>query len=1071
LTSALPLIAGFAGGVWGLALARALVESFPTSPTFEMGPTLGVMLATGLVGAGVGWWLARRRTLARHDGHGLNAAFLPLLLVAVYLFWPGVVPNIGWALLGGSLALAMLLTIRQANWLYAPRAIVLLERLGAFFLASVVLALYLRTLGPTVGQADTFEFQVVAPTLGVAHPTGYPLYVLSGKLFSWLPFGSVAWRVNLASAVFGTAAVVVLYQLISQLTRRPLLAVAAALAFAFSRVFWSQAVVAEVYALHNLFVAGVMLLLLGWASGHWWASYSHSAREGKTNFQHVAAAKRRVLNPVYVLALLLGLSFANHLTTALLLPAVALTFLLLRPRLSWREWLVAVVLFLLGLSLYLYIYLRWPMLHHGAWMSPGEFWRYITGQQFGGALRLDAWRTDPTRYQIVGRLLREPFGWPGLVLGASGLVWLAVKRQRVALLTLLVFLVYAWYAISYYVPDVAVFLLPAHLVLAVWIGVGMAELIELVLTRGAKAVKGPGVRALYSITISGLYLLPLWLLWTNLPLVDQSGERDAYAWGDRVLDLPLAPRSAILADVRIAPLYYLQRIEGRRPDLDVLVLADELTYRAELEARLGAGQTVYLARYLPGLEAHYHLRSVGPLTEVGKNPLLDPPALDRALGVRFSPPASQETAAVQGGNIELLGFAGPVSGPDGGMGLTLYWRADGPVGEVYHVQLRLVDSEGQVWWQEDGHHAANNYYPTPAWHPGEVVADYHEIPAAAVDQSVYPGAYTVQVGLFRPFSDVGLLSQHDELWYPLVKLDLPTSRGEAAPVHPLRVRFSAPADVVPQSPSAGSPWGKSSEGLALVGLDLPDVVAAGAPLELKLYSSASERVNAEVQGHPALTWIDNRGSRQEAAVLEMWGPFRLLLRAPTDAGDYGLRLGWVDQQGRFLTARCGWLAHPTDDCLLAEVHVTAATATALANFDDRMLLQDVGFDLPSPVAGSLVALSPGQPMHLTLSWQGLQPMEEDYTVSVQLIGPDGRLYGQTDAWPVQGTLPTSQWSPGQRITDPYQVVLASDAASGRYKVGVVVYLLATQTRLPLLDGAGRATDDIAWVGEFEVVPR
>ena len=60
-------------------------------------------------------------------------------------------------------------------------------------LDALCLALYLRTLGPTVGQADTFEFQVIAPTWGVAHPTGYPLYILCGKLFSLLPLGSVAW--------------------------------------------------------------------------------------------------------------------------------------------------------------------------------------------------------------------------------------------------------------------------------------------------------------------------------------------------------------------------------------------------------------------------------------------------------------------------------------------------------------------------------------------------------------------------------------------------------------------------------------------------------------------------------------------------------------------------------------------------------------------------------------------------------------------------------------------------------------------------------------------------------------
>ena len=73
-------------------------------------------------------------------------------------------------------------------------------------LVAGVFALYLLTLGTHVGRADTFEFQVVMPQLGIAHPTGYPLFILIGKVFSLLPLGSMAFRVNLLSAIFATAA-------------------------------------------------------------------------------------------------------------------------------------------------------------------------------------------------------------------------------------------------------------------------------------------------------------------------------------------------------------------------------------------------------------------------------------------------------------------------------------------------------------------------------------------------------------------------------------------------------------------------------------------------------------------------------------------------------------------------------------------------------------------------------------------------------------------------------------------------------------------------------------------------
>ena len=1015
IINGLAVVDAVAAAIWGLALARALAESWPVSPTFNLVPTLAVMCGSVLL-----WVAWRWRFGLSVVGMGSGA----LLLSLAYLWWPGVAPQVGWTLLLGSMALAALLSLAERvdlDWSY--------ERRVGLLLIGVTAGLYLRTLGPTVGQADTFEFQVVAPTLGVAHPTGYPLYIFSGKLFSLLPLGSVAWRVNLTSACFASATVWVLYQLVRRLItcsliriqHQALVALLAALALACSSVFWSQAVVAEVYALHNLFVAVILLLLVD------------------------VLARPSEPQKFYLLAFLLGLSFSNHLTTALLLPAVGLTVLLVRPRLGWRRprvnVLVAAGCFLLGLLPYLYIYFRWPMLHDGVWMSWGEFWRYITGQQFGGALRLDAWYTDWTRYQIVGRLLREPFGWPGLAVGAVGLAWLAVKQWRVALVSAVTFVAYAWYALNYYVPDLAVFLLPAHLVLALWLGTGCLAVLDWGM--GGSVALGDRwgdvsgmlfaqAASVFLLTLGAL--LPLGLLWTNLPRVDQSGEREQHLWGERVLALPLARDAAILADsVRIAPLYYLQRAEGHRPDLDLLVLADEATYRAELTARLAAGQTVYLARYLPGLEGLYHLRALGPLTEVGVAPLTAPPTLDQALHVRFVSGAGEV--------IELLGLTGPVHGPEGGTGVTLYWRAAAPVREGYAVRLRLVDSQGQVWWDTGagGRHPVNNYYPTPAWRPGEVISDYHEVPPLALDPLTVADGYTLEVSLAPLFSQETLPTETGEQWVALLALAPRFATALPAGAQPFRVRFD--------------------DGPTLVGARWADIVPDGTPVEVTLYWRAHDLA---LDGEPMFVWRGVRGAESAAPVLAQWGRSRFLLQAPEAPGTYRLRLGWVD--GDVSPVRCGWLARPGEACELATIRVVEATATALANFDGKMLLLDADIER--------VALRPGQDLALRLRWQGLQPMAQDYTVSVQLVGPDGVLRGQVDAWPVQGTWPTSQWTVEQTVDDPYRVTLAPDAPPGRYRVGVVVYLLATQTRLPLLDkmgtGMGQVIGDVAWVGDLVV---
>jgi len=162
----------------------------------------------------------------------------PLLLVLVYVVWPQV--DLLWALVIFSGAVALIAArylLPRARWFDAA-------------IGLIVLALYLITLGDHVGRADTFEFQVVAPQLGIAHPTGYPLFVGLGKLLSLLPAGSMAWRVNLSSAILSALAVWLIYRTIVTLTSDRLAAALAAIALAASPVYWSQAVVAEVYALN-----------------------------------------------------------------------------------------------------------------------------------------------------------------------------------------------------------------------------------------------------------------------------------------------------------------------------------------------------------------------------------------------------------------------------------------------------------------------------------------------------------------------------------------------------------------------------------------------------------------------------------------------------------------------------------------------------------------------------------------------------------------------------------------------------------------------------------------------------
>ena len=987
-------VAGAGGASWAFGLARLIAEASFFTPLYRSPWAVAGMALAGGTGA-----LLAHRFLA--PSRTAVAQCVPLFLPLAYVLGVARGPLAGGVLVAGSAIVALLIAYSER----APWAVP-----GVLGLAT--LSIYLRTMLPSLGEADTFEFQVIVPKLAVAHPTGYPLYVLLTKPFTFLPFRNVAWRVSLGSAVYATGAVLLLYALVLRLTKRRLPAVVAALSFAVSSVFWSQALVAEVYALHALLLAAMLWLVLCRSIG------------GGDPVVHKARQPQRWM----VLSLLFGLSMTNHLTTVLILPAIALVLVWDRPRLTGRQWLAVGGLLLLGLSVYAFIPLRWPALNGGERLSLLRFLEHVTGGQFRGAMRLDGWR-DPVRWSIVGRLVRDSYGWGGLVLAIIGLVWTAARHRRAILLTGVVFLAYLVYGLDYYVPDISVFLIPAHLVLAVWVGAGVGAIVDL-----AEAAQPRQVRAAGQVLAAVLAILPLSLIWRNAPEVDLSRTPDRERWGREVLRQPLAPGAAILADVkRFAPLYYVQQIEGRRSDLDIVLLGTEAQYRATLDARIGAGQPVYLARYLPHLE-HLHLRSVGPVVEVVAGPLSEPPRPDVPLDVLF------------GSSLRLIGYDETRGAATAwATGLALHWVAEASSEEDYVVRFRLRDQTGAVAWESDAERPVAGQYPTSAWRPGEVVIDYHELVAPTW---LPPGTYSVEVGLFQQFSDDGLA--------------VGGGGGHWAPLMDVPLEASGSPSVTPAGDLAL--FGRSTW---LVAHDAPQEAVAGAPLGLTL-SWRDVAPEAGDSGQSLMiVWRDSEGRLEEHSDrLALAGRSGLtgfqthhIIQAPSSEGRHALLVGWVDGVGQPVRARCGWLAPEAGLCALGDVDVAPAQE-GLANFADRLLLLNAEAVAEQSARGQLIPV--------VLHWRAQREIEEDYTVLVQLVGPDGRLHGQVDSWPVQGTFPTSQWIPGERVVDHHDVRLDADAPVGHYAIHVGWYLLATMQRLEVLDHSGQPVGDTYVIGEFEI---
>jgi len=339
-------------------------------------------------------------------------------------------------------------------------------------------AVYVRTLAPTLLMADAAEFQFACYLLGVAHPTGYPLYLILGWFWSHLvPLGDVAFRVNLLSAVFSALAMALLYPLILDVLERTVrsldrhllraTAVIATLTLAFSRTFWSQAVRAEVYALNSLFVVATLFLLLRWSS-------------------------TRSTRTLCVGSLVYGLSLTHHRTMILLLPAYALfVWLTDRSALTKLESLgKLMVLIIAPQLLYLYIPLgapATPYLHIE--LAPGRtlelyvntlrgFQEFVMGQMFRGELGHQA--SIAERVTMAGGFLLKQYGIGGILLGLLGAVRLGIGRWKLLILTALSYLGVVVFTLFYFIGDIQVLYTPSYIIFAVWIAVGVGWIIEAV---------------------------------------------------------------------------------------------------------------------------------------------------------------------------------------------------------------------------------------------------------------------------------------------------------------------------------------------------------------------------------------------------------------------------------------------------------------------------------------------------------------------------------------------------------------------------------------------------------------
>jgi hypothetical protein len=467
-------------------------------------------------------------------------------------------------------------------------------------------SLYLLTLAPTIAPLDSAELTSAAATAGLTRATGYPLYLLLGYLWSWLPIGDVGYRMNLFSAFNGALTILLAERILRRWGIGPWAAFGALGLLTCATFFWSLALIAEVYTMQTALMAGLILALLRWAD---------------------APTPRRLA----LAGLVLGLSLAHHGATVLLIPGCVVYLAIATPRRAFvfREWLPAFGALLAGVSLYLYLPLRYmaqPLFNYaGHFDASGTFqaidlltlrgcWWLVSGRAFAGAMLAYHGAAVWRELAAFGIQLWRAFFAIGLGPGILGMVVLWKRDRPLAGMLMLMFVCTAAFFIDFQVVDKDTMFLPAYLIWALWLGIGYQELLTWVRAAGTARQARYIMWPLRALMTGAVLLATAW----NWRLVDQSGDWSTRTRAEQTLQ-SVEPHALILGWWDTVPaIEYLQRVEGQRPDVQAinrfLITPSDMQ---RLIAREVDDRPVYIDRPPADLPAHVEVHLDGVLYRLG----------------------------------------------------------------------------------------------------------------------------------------------------------------------------------------------------------------------------------------------------------------------------------------------------------------------------------------------------------------------------------------------------------------------------------------------------------------------
>ncbi|MBI4675694.1 MAG: DUF2723 domain-containing protein [Chloroflexi bacterium] len=617
-------------------------------------------------------------------------------------------------------------------WAFATRPVLLCA-----FAVLAALLLYWRTAYPSVLPGDSGELQFAAWGFWLAHPTGYPLYLILGGIWQHLlPFGDPAYRLNLFSALWSGLAVGVAFLVFWNVTRARGASVIAALTFAVSPHVWSQATRAEVYALNTFLVALLALLGLLWN----------------------AKPRRRY---AFAFAFVFGLSLAHHRMTLLLAPAFAallanrLFALRRNPAQFIKRALLYSAVAAVPLVLYLYIPLRAGATPYATLdvslaapivvfeNSPRGWLAVILGSGFSEQLGIDAVTLAALR-EFPNLLLTQfnPVGVAAALFGFGALLW--QRKFEVAAFAFFGWLAFVAFNSVYHIGDIADYYTPAYffacLALAEGIAFSVRQLRQHPCTRGS---------TLHAITLLAFFaLLPMQNLFREFESQNHRRRADTRVQWETLLASGLPQNALVISNDRdeLTPLYYLQYVEDKRPDLVGLFpkIAAGPNYAnvvALVERVAPSNRPLYALKPIPALVMKFIIgESKNGLWKIHVLPL---------------PAPKNSSDAMLGDALRVRGWAILEGDARAGEKFTLgvQYEPRKHLTRDYMFSVQLFDGAGKKIAQGNDHVPGVGEYPPSQWRVGDVIQDQY---ALEPSPDTAAGEYKIMLRAYDSSDDAAL---------------------------------------------------------------------------------------------------------------------------------------------------------------------------------------------------------------------------------------------------------------------------------------------------------------------------